>query len=70
MAYRFGLPRYYIVAAVSLAAGLLISLAGLDSNLGPALNFTVLAVALILAGLATLVRYLNGSKPIPAEGES
>ena len=67
MAHRFGVVRYYVVAAVSVLAGVVIVAARLGDVLGTAVYLTVMFLALVTSGLATLRHYLRQTQPYREE---
>lgn len=68
MAYRFGLLRYYFLAAISLLAGAVVVAVQLGEVVGTAVYFTLIGLALIIAGLATLRNFLKQTKPYQEDG--
>lgn len=65
--YQVGVGRFYILAAVSLVAGLGVSLAGVGEIMGNSIYFGVMAAALAVSGATALTGYLRSTSP--TEGE-
>lgn len=60
-----GLPRFYVQAACSLLAGLFLAWLTADMGLAIGLYYGLLGVAVTVAGIVTLARYLRAA---PVEG--
>ncbi len=67
MAHRFELARYYVLAAISVLAGVVIVAARLGDVLGTAVYLTVMFLALLTSGLITLRHYLRQTQPYQEE---
>ncbi len=61
--YRAGLPRFYVLAVLSLLIGAAISVSRLDQDLGLSIFYGALSVALLTSGGVTLGRYLRHNPP-------
>ena len=66
LAWRLKLPRFYLTALFTLAAGTAIFLARLSNSLGMAVFCAVIALILGVSGLAFLLGYLRRT-PLPEE---
>lgn len=64
LGHRFGLLRMYVIAALMVLAGYIVSMLALDRDTVIGLFFGVLAVLLIVSGLLTLTVYLIRTRPI------
>ncbi len=64
--YRAALPRFYLLAALSLLIGVGLSFSGLSESLELAIFYGALSLVLFTFGGLTLWRYLRHS-PAPAE---
>ncbi len=65
--YFAGLTRFYLLALLSIVAGLTTSLLGLGDKLGSGVYFASMGALLILSGAAVLLLYLRNTRP--PEGE-
>lgn len=63
VAYRINLLRFYILAGLSLATGLVITYLGLEQELGLGIYYGVLGIMLTVSGGLTLARYLKETEP-------
>jgi len=63
LAHRVGLPRLYLLAAVSAVLGTLVSLGRLGDLPGGAAYFIGIGLADILSGAVTLINYLRSTQP-------
>jgi hypothetical protein len=68
MAFRTGLARLYLPAAIGLLCGLALSLNGTGNITGLALDYMATAFTLIASGVIVLRRYLN-SNPGPEQAQ-
>ncbi len=66
MGYRYGLVRFYVLAALSLVIGMLVALNN-GTFSGGALYFVTMGAVLALSGLATLAIYLRRYR-LPEDG--
>ncbi|MEW5827421.1 MAG: hypothetical protein AB1846_00910 [Chloroflexota bacterium] len=66
---RTAIPRFYLVAALSLVTGAALMFAGLDMNLGLAAFYAALAAGLLAASVFVLRHYLGSTTP-PAEADN
>ena len=66
MGYRYGLVRFYVLAALSLVVGILVALNDATFS-GGALYFVTMGAVLALSGLATLAIYLRRHR-FPEDG--
>ncbi len=64
------LRRYYVVAALSVAFGVAISLTRIDLALGDAVYFGLMALSLIVSGALTLRAYLRDAPPPAQEDQA
>ncbi len=64
-AYRFSLFRYYIVAAISLVAGIVVM--SLGDVLGTAIYLTIMFLTLVASGLITLRNFLRQTHSYQAD---
>ncbi|MBN2386903.1 MAG: hypothetical protein JXB85_07775 [Anaerolineales bacterium] len=64
--WKLAMPRYYLIAAVTFPASVALLFSGLDGNLGLALLFGAMSLALFLTGGLTLWKYLR-DHPLPKE---
>jgi hypothetical protein len=67
MANNLGLVRFYILAIVSAAVGVSMSLMGLGDILGVGILFAAMGAALILLGVLALLTYLRHTEPVEGE---
>ena len=63
-----GLIRFYVLGAISLVIGLVISTSGLSNGYALGLYYASMGVCFLLSGGLTLTRYLH-ENPMPAEGQ-
>ncbi len=61
LAYRFGLKRFYVIAAVTFLLGLATAWLALPVDFSSAFFFTTLGFVWILSGAWTLAQYLAGN---------
>jgi hypothetical protein len=66
LSYRMGVPRMAIQGLLALVAGVLVSLAGLQTSLGTAAVFGAIGLGSLISGAFVLARYLRTTAP-PAE---
>jgi len=64
-----GLNRFYVLGALSIVLGLVISISGLSNGYALGLYYALMGVCFMVSGGVTLVRYLH-QNPLPAEGQS
>jgi hypothetical protein len=62
-AWKIGVPRFYLLAAVTLVAGEVLFLTGVGGDRGIAWLFLVLGILLCLSGSLTLWGYLRKTSP-------
>lgn len=67
MGWRFGVTRFYIVGALTLAAGLVSAWLNLPETLSTVPLLTVFGLGWLISGLITLRSYLSSTRPA-AEG--
>jgi len=67
--WKLALPRFYIIALVSLAAAIFLFLNGMGGNPGMALFLGAMGSALSLSGGITLWRYLEQTRGIDGGGD-
>jgi hypothetical protein len=63
MAGKSGLPRFRILAGLSLVTGLFVAVKGFGGEKGGSLYFALFGATLLLSGLVTLVLYLRRQRP-------
>ena len=63
-----GLPRFYLLGAVSVVLGLALSISGLPDGYSLGLFYGLMGVCFLISGGLTLQRYLN-ENPLPADAE-
>jgi hypothetical protein len=69
-AYRYGLLRFYLLAAISAIFGTGLSLSGAGDIYGLSLYYGFMGLALIISGLLVLRDYLIKSEPSELVGDS
>jgi hypothetical protein len=69
-AYRYGLLRFYLLAAISAIFGTGLSLSGAGDMYGLSLYYGFMGLALIISGLLVLRDYLIKSEPSELVGDS
>jgi hypothetical protein len=57
--WKIVLPRYYLIAVVTFLSSVALFFSGLEGNLGLAILFGTMSLALILSGFVTLIIYLR-----------
>jgi hypothetical protein len=62
MGWRFSVPRFYVVAVLVLAAGLVSAWLNLPETLATAPLLTVFGLGWLISGLVTLRSYLNSTR--------
>lgn len=62
LGYTMGLGRFYLLAAVSAAVGVGLSMAGTGDILGTGLYFVAMGVVVLISGGLTLAGYLRGAR--------
>ncbi len=63
IAFRVGLPRYYLLAGYTLAIGVITGLLSLAEPYNSGVFFSGLGVGWLVSGAVTLVRYLRSTTP-------
>ncbi len=63
MACSVGLVRFYILAFLSVVAGLTTSLSGLGDSMGSGVYFAATGAAVIVSGVVALTVYLRNTQP-------
>jgi hypothetical protein len=66
LGWRMRLPRFYLLAGLSLAAGVALGFSGLGYNLGISVYYLALGLALFATGACVLSTYLHHN-PVPEE---
>jgi uncharacterized membrane protein HdeD (DUF308 family) len=63
-----GMPRFYVLGAVSLVLGLLLSISGLPNGYSLGLFYGLMGISFLVSGGLTLHRYLKVN-PLPTDAE-
>ena len=69
VAFRTAIPRFYVIAVLSLLLGITLMFAGLNTNFGLAAFYGLLAAGMLIMGGITFRNYLSTSIP-PTEADN